>query len=64
MLISTMKVFESLTSELPVGHQTRSEGVCEKRRAAGTVKLHELQVRISYRAVGTDKLHKLHVRMS
>ena len=36
MFMSTMELFELLTSELPVGHQTRSAGVYEKRRAAGT----------------------------
>ena len=34
--MSTMEVFESLTSELQVGQQARSVGMCEKRRAAGT----------------------------
>ena len=35
MLMPIMEVVESLTSELQVGQQARSVGVCEKRGAAG-----------------------------
>ena len=48
ILMSTMEVFEFFTSEMPVGHQARSAGGCEKRwnaRDAGVAKLHELQAR-------------------
>ena len=67
MLMSTMEIFESLLSEMPVGHKARSVE-CERKD-----KLQKLQVRMSCKSciygqaarfANADELQELHVRTS